>query len=278
MAKGDSKAKPTGTEDWSVGPIPVNDIDIGEQMLRSDPDSEDIIELAADIARRGLLQAIGVSRSGHRYQLRWGSRRLAAHRRLRRPTIMARIVEPGDVSEIVGTAAVENLLRKNLSLEEELHAVRRLTAEGRSPAEISDLCSKSRAWVDRRLALDGLAADLRDAVVSGDLPISHAETIALLDDPGARAYLLAHTLQHRPTLYHLRALAETFKATPTIGAAVEAGAQVAERQAEAPALHLPCACCRDLVPLDQLAVIRTCGSCTQIIQRGGAIDGAVADA
>lgn len=270
MAKGEQKAKAQAPP-MDVQLIPLHSIEIGAQMLRHDPHDDDIQELAADIAAHGLLQPIGVyPLDAGRFQLLWGSRRLAAHVRLCRTEIPARIVPEQTADEIVGTAVRENLLRRDLTLREEIDAVRRLTKDGLSPAQISDLVGKSRAWVDRRLAFDSLPLSIRDHVLAGDLPIGHAECLALVEDPGAQSYLISHTLQHRPSLVALRASIESIQACPTFGEAVEAGAQAAEQTHAQQAIMMACHVCEQPHPINSLVIIRTCGPCAHAIQHAAA--------
>ena len=270
MAKGESVAKASAVVDWTIHPVPINAIDIGAQMLRHEPDSDDVIELAADIAARGLLQPIGVSRDGARYQLRWGSRRLAAHVRLRRPVVMARIVAAGDVAEVVGDAARENLLRRDLTLREEIDAIRRIAAEGRNAGQIADLCGKSREWVNRRLAFDSLPIECRDAVLEGTLPLGHAEDLALLEDTSARAYLTSWAIQQRPSRSALRGAVEALASTPSFGDAIEKGAAVAAGVATAQALLTACWVCDVGVPLDRVVIVRCCARCAEGMAHAGA--------
>lgn len=184
-------------------------IDIGAQDLRTTDGDDDMLELAADLARRGLLQPIGVHRTDNaRFQLRWGKRRLTAARTLGWPTIPTRIVEAGSQG-MEDDALAENLHRRPLTIEEEVRAVTNLHtppdhSPGRSPAQIAALLSKSREWVMRRLTIPNLPDDLRPGVLDGDISIGAAEALALLDNAGDRALLLAHARSTGATVPQLR--------------------------------------------------------------------------
>lgn len=261
MAKAESKAK-AAVDSREFREIPIAAIEIGAQMIRHDQHDDDIQELAGSIARRGLLQPIGVCPGSEgRWQLLWGSRRLAAHQRLARSHILARICDACATEDVIATASVENLLRRDLTLAEEIDAVRRLTGEGLSPAQISDLVGKSRNWVDRRLAFDSLAPGIRDYVLAGDLPLGHAEALGLVEDPGTQNYFLHYCLQNRPSLAALRATLEAVKNTPTFGQAIEEGTAIAQQTLAAPTVHLPCHACDEPKPLDALVIVRVCGDC-----------------
>jgi ParB/RepB/Spo0J family partition protein len=250
-----------------VASIPLTAITIGVQMIRHDDNDDDITELAADIAARGLMQPIGVAPvADGTFQLLWGSRRLAAHRKLRAPTIAARICAGTMAEEIVSTAARENLLRRDLTLREEIDAVRGFANEGRSANQISDLVGKSRDWVNRRLAFDALPANVREYVLSGDLPLGHGEVLALIEDPGTQQYLLTHCLQHRPSLVSLRATAQAIEASPAFVEAIEAGTTAAQPSLTTPTARLDCYACDDATPVTELVVIRCCAQCATAIR------------
>ena len=163
--------------------LPVELVVVGEQDVRDASLDDGIIELAADIASRGLLQPIGVTPAeGGRYQLRWGKRRLLAHLYLHRSVILARVVD-GVHGDLLGDALAENLHRLNMTLEEECVAVTRMHDAGRSPEQISALTGKGRQWVLRRLALAGLPDDLKGDTMAGTLAVGSAEALALLTLP-----------------------------------------------------------------------------------------------
>lgn len=241
--------------------IDVGLIDVGEQALRYPEDDESIIELASDIASKGLLQPIGVAPlEGGRWQLLWGSRRLAAHRRLRARTILARVY-PTRGASIKALALVENLQRVDLSLGEEVDAVAHLHhTEGKSPDQIAALLSKSRAWVLRRLAIPNLPSDLRDAAIDGALPLGSVEEIARCPDASGRAYILQHAVAARLTRAQVVGMVDLYLSAPEISAAVEAGARAIESPAPAPIVYLECAACLQRVPLAELVLIRVCRS------------------
>jgi ParB/RepB/Spo0J family partition protein len=269
MAKGEEKAK-AAIAPMQIEEIYIPTIDVGPQMIRHDQDDDDVIELAGDIAAHGLLQPIGVSPLPNgRNQLRWGSRRLAAYVRLHRTTIPARICDNADNEDIISTALRENLLRRQLTLAEEIDAIHSLTAEGLAAAQISNLLGKSRSWVDRRLAFRSLPPELREHTLSGDLPLGSAEALALLTDPSARAYLLSWALANRPSLASLRAAIEAIAASPTFGDAVEAGTSAAQHPQQTQQFRIDCHVCRTPTTLEELVIVRTCRPCTAAMAGAG---------
>lgn len=243
----------------SIEMINIDDIVIDEQGLREDPNDEAIVELAQDIRKRGLLQPIGVSRRPDgKYQLRWGGRRLAAHKRLGRKKIEARIYEMPDES-VKATALVENIQRVNLSLKEECDAVTYLHQhEGRSPDSIANLLSKSRAWVMRRLTIPNLPQEVAAAVLDGSIPISVGEELAKVEDEGARNYILSTAIYAKYSLSEVRAAIEAYRQTIAMEDAVESGLQESQRIEQRGERLERCAACGAMRPIQQLHIIKVC--------------------
>lgn len=243
----------------TVHHVALDLIDQGEQLIREDQHDDEITELAADIAAHGLLQPIGVAPlPDGRYQLLFGARRLLAHRRLRRRTIPATF-HAVPAQSVRATAARENLLRRPLTLQEECDVVSNLHhQEHRSPDQIASLLSRSRAWVLRRLAIPELPDDLRTPLLEGVLSVGHAETLALLEDPGIRSYALSQTRAATLSVSECRSMVEALRSNPSITEAVQAGIAAATDPAPPLTLMAPCDACKQPRPLADLATVRVC--------------------
>jgi ParB/RepB/Spo0J family partition protein len=247
--------------------VPVAAIDIGDQDLRELMMDDAIIELAADIAARGLLQPIGVHQvDAEHYQLRWGKRRLLAHRHLRLPTIPAKIITGKD-AEMIDDAIAENLHRRDLTLDEECHAVTRMHEQGLSPDQISTRLSKGRAWILRRLAIPNLPEELRRPVLTGQIPIGVADALALLEDPTGRAVLLQQCLSCNLTTAQVRQAVDSWKR------GLEQQADPSNPTTQDPNTPTPgrfltaCALCGTVAPDETFRLIRVCGAgCSQQTQ------------
>lgn len=239
--------------------IPLALIDIGDQQLRHDPHDDSITELALDIQRHGLLQPIGVRpAAAGRYQLLWGSRRLAAHIRLRLTHIPATIyTNPDHTTREL--ALVENLQRQQLSLEEECAAVAHLhLTEQRSPDQVAAALGKSRAWVLRRLAIPNLPADLRPHVYDASISIGAAEELAALDDESTRRQLTAEAVQAGWSIHQTRIAVQIYlEAARASDPATHA--QLPPRDLlPTLTLHVPCALCHQLRDTRDTTLIRIC--------------------
>jgi ParB family chromosome partitioning protein len=251
---------PTGEpQEPETQEIRLDEIHTGEQTIRADQNDDDIIELAASIAAHGLLQPIGVTpRAGGGFQLLFGARRCAALRRLRRTTAPARIFSSQETS-VKATALIENIQRRQMTLEEEVNAVDHLHhQEEKSPDQISDILAKSRTWVMRRLAIPNLPPDLRDPLLDGTLTLGVVETLARIEDDSARRLIQQQAINSKLSVSEVRTLAEIYAAAPTTPEAIAASIAAAAINTPTPQMHLPCDACGALLPVASLRLVRVC--------------------
>ncbi len=149
-------------------------------------DEETLVELAASIAARGVIQPIVVRpRGGGRYQLVAGERRWRAAQKAQLHEIPA-LIRDLDDREVMALALIENIQREDLNPVEEAHAYHRLSEEeGMTQAEIAQMVEKSRSHVANLLRLLNLPAAVLDLVEDGGLSMGHAR--ALIGYEGASA-------------------------------------------------------------------------------------------
>lgn len=237
-------------------------IDQGEQAIRDEPVDDSLRELALDIARRGLLQAIGVRPMPNgRYQLLWGDRRRRAHLYLRRSHIEAKVIA-NDGEPIRSTALAENLFQRKMTLEEECNAIRALHEQDHVPIEsLCDLLQKSRQWVLRRLAVHALPHDLRIPLLEGLISLAISESLAAVQDTGLRAFLLQQTISTKATVSQVRAMVEACAASGNLGEAIAAGVDAAHAQQPTETIYVGCSSCQKPTPIPDLTTLRVCRTC-----------------
>lgn len=255
----DGKASNMGAVRHEIREILISEIEVGRQQLRAVPESDGIGELAQDIARRGLLQAIGVAPvEGGGFQLLFGSRRLAACRRLGWARVPARVFR--DTADgVKATALVENLMREQLSLGEECEAVQSMVEhDGLSVESIAAAVSKSRSWVLERLMVPGLEDFIREPLLAGALRLGHVAVLGHVPSESARRYLVACTIQSRWTVAQLKQIAAVYEGDP--GALdVQPLSQSPEAPvAPAPDLGWRCEACGSVRGLAELVLLRVC--------------------
>lgn len=139
--------------------IALDAISANPEQPRQLVDAAALDELAASIARHGLLQPVLVQPAGDGVILVAGQRRLEALRQLGRTTAPAIVID-GDPGEI---ALVENLQRQDLDPFEEAAAVARLIERhGYSQTEVGAVLGKRQSAVSDLLAVNRLPQRIRD--------------------------------------------------------------------------------------------------------------------
>nr|WP_298931758.1 ParB/RepB/Spo0J family partition protein [uncultured Erythrobacter sp.] len=146
-------------------------------------DQDALEELAASIAKRGVIQPIIVRPlSTGKYELVAGERRWRAAQKARLHEIPALVRELDD-REVMALALIENLQREDLNPVEEARAYQRLAdQEGMTQAEIARMVEKSRSHVANTQRLLNLPEKVLDLVEGGKLSMGHARALIGQDD------------------------------------------------------------------------------------------------
>jgi ParB/RepB/Spo0J family partition protein len=131
--------------------IPLERIKI-EAQVRTEFNEDSIRELAADIEARGLRQPVEVTPIGDElYKLTIGERRYRAIKLLGQKAVPAIIVKTSDADRLVDQLA-ENIQREDLTMAEEIAAVRDLFDKLGSTEAVAARIHKPKPWVSKRLA------------------------------------------------------------------------------------------------------------------------------
>ena len=168
--------------------IPVDRIRPNPHQPRHRFDEEALEELAASVARHGVLQPLLVSEDPDGgYVLLAGERRLRAARKAGLETVPAVIRERVDEAGELELALVENLQRRDLTPLEEAHAFEDLQRRfGLSQAEIAARVGRDRSSVANSLRLLKLPEEIQGLVEAGRLSASAARTILAFGDPATQ--------------------------------------------------------------------------------------------
>ncbi len=224
--------------------IPLEHIVVDGQSVRELVDDDCVIELASSIAMHGLLEPIVLRFiSADKYQLMAGRHRLAAFHRLRRERIPATI-HPDNGAPIRAIALVENIIRHDMTLAEEVNAVNYLHhEENKSPSQISELLGKSKQWIMIRLSIPGMPEEVAYELFEGRLSIKHAECISKVQDEGIRKLLINNVIMQRLTARQTEELAALYLENPTMESAIEAGCEKAREVHQAAPTRRRCDAC-----------------------------------
>ena len=135
----------------------------------------DVVELAKEIEKNGLQQAISLKplengdskNPEHKYKVIAGHRRFKAFEVLKRETIPAAINRNISETDALILNLTENLHRKDLNILQEARALERLKMTGFSYNEVAVIINKSNTWVRIRFQLLELPDAIKEAAAAG---------------------------------------------------------------------------------------------------------------
>ena len=192
--RGDSMAAKSnsdmGSRGQGVATLSVIDIRPNPDQPRRHFADEKLDELAASIAKHGVIQPIIVRPFQGGYQIVAGERRWRAAQRAQLHDIPA-IIRSFDDSETLEIALLENIQRQDLNPIEEAEAYKKLTELfGHSATELAELVHKSRSHVANMMRLLDLPPTLRDLVTEEKLSMGHARALLGSDNAVQLAMLV----------------------------------------------------------------------------------------
>jgi len=253
------------TEKWleQYNKVVVELIDTEGQTVRDKQDDDHISELVNSMAKHGLLEPIVVrKKEDNRFQLVAGFHRLQAAIRLKWEAIPAHIIAQGETS-VKALALVENLMRRDMNLDEECKAVTYMTdIDKLSPSQICDALGKSRAWVDRRLAIPHLPNNVRQAVLEGLISIAVAEIIGAMTNDGARGTMLNQAVYGKLTASQVSEIVALFQNNPSIQEAISLAGKMPGEMETQKEHGAQCAACGTVAAYSELLPVWVCrGGC-----------------
>lgn len=144
--------------------IYLTDIQCDEDFnCRGKINRADVIDLAASIRENGLQQPVTVSElDNNKYKLVCGFRRFKAHELLEKETILCVVREKMSYEETIVANFVENLSRRDLTIQEEAEALRRMENLGITEEDAAKFLGKSRGWVQTRFQLLRLPKEVQN--------------------------------------------------------------------------------------------------------------------
>jgi len=249
-------------ESPEIRPLPLDAIDEPPRPLRETIDRAALGELADDIARRGLLQPIGVRPiyGTSRYQIIYGHRRYLAVQLLGWATIPALIRQGrGDGTD---EQLAENLHREALTPTEEARTLGKLLAEGKTLPDLLHITRKSESWVRARLKVLEYPADLQAAIHAHGLPLAVAGLLEAVDHADYRAYLTREVIEKGATTRTVAAWVQHYQTERDYIHRNEAVVADIVTRRDAYRVLVPCEYCGEEEVLDQTRLWRLCGRCT----------------
>jgi len=193
-----------------ISEIPVDRVKPSSLSLR-DLDEAAVEEMAESIKANGLLQPIMVKPTGNGYELVFGLHRLEACRRLGWRKVPA-LVKNISSEKAFLTGLIENLQRNiHINPVAEARGYKLLIAKGWTAHEIAKRIGKSDSYIyDRLRTLDRLHPTIQRQLIThvckSPITPSHAERLALIEDPQLQLKLAELVSKRRLSVHQLERL------------------------------------------------------------------------
>ena len=207
-------------QEKQIQTLPLSRIEPRQDQPRDQFDEDRLQDLAASIARHGLIQPVIVRHlPNDDYQIIAGERRWRAARIAGLSEIPVRVLEADDRS-VAELALVENLQREDLNPMEEARGYQKLISDySLTQEEAAAGVGKSRSAVTNALRLLNLSAPVADLVERGALSAGHARALLAVEDPvlqlSAAKQVLEKSLSVRKAEQLAAKLAEQSSAPPS---------------------------------------------------------------
>ncbi len=166
--------------------IPCEQIAPNPYQPRRDFAQDELLSLAASIKADGILQPLSVRRSGDRFELIAGERRLRAAILAGLDTVPCIVSEVSDRNSAL-LSLVENIQRRDLGFFEEADAIARLIDfYGMTQEDAALRLGYAQSTLANKLRLRKLSAEERRLITENGLTERHARALLKLDDPEKR--------------------------------------------------------------------------------------------
>ena len=163
--------------------IDINLIDPNPRQPRTVFDQDELQELVASIREIGILQPPVVRKSGARYQLIMGERRLRAAKIAGLQRIPV-IIRQTPNNELLREALIENIHRSQLNALEEGAAYSQLLSDFNcTQEELAQKLGRSRTVITNTMRLLNLPTSVQQKVAAGTISAGHARALLGLSDP-----------------------------------------------------------------------------------------------
>nr|WP_232050900.1 ParB/RepB/Spo0J family partition protein [Arabiibacter massiliensis] len=191
--------------------VPIASVSPNPDQPRTNFKQDELEELAASIAKDGLLQPILVRPIGpQKYQIIAGERRWQACKMVGLPTVPVRIKEADD-DLALELALVENVQRSDLNPIEEAYGYRRMMERRNlTQSEVAQAMSKGRSTVANALRLLELPEDAQQMLFEEKITAGHARAILSIPTKEGRQKLATKLKEEKLTVREAEAIARLF--------------------------------------------------------------------
>lgn len=170
--------------------VPIEMVSANPDQPRRSFDKEQLADLSASIAEKGIIQPLIVrpmpGRAGA-YEIVAGERRWRAAQMAKLHEVPVLIRDFTDI-EVLEVAIIENIQRADLNPVEEAAGYNQLMEKfGHTQDKLSQVLGKSRSYIANSVRLLQLPVEVQTYLRDGKLSAGHARALITADDPAALA-------------------------------------------------------------------------------------------
>ncbi len=195
----------------SIVQAPVGQVDPNPHQPRQDFKPAALESLASSIKLHGILQPLVATKSGSRYELIAGERRLRAAKLAGLDTVPL-IVRSFDEQQKLELALIENLQREDLNPMETATAYKKLQDQFNLTLEqIGRKVGHDYSTVSNSIRLLGLPIEAKRAIMAGQISEGHGRVILSVREPAKQAEMLELIMKNGWNVRQAEEFARAFK-------------------------------------------------------------------
>ena len=177
---------------------------------RTEFDDSDIRSLAESIGQFGILQPLSVRKSGEKYELIAGERRLRAAKMCGLQAVPCIVHDISERNSAV-LALVENIQRQDLSFFDEAAAIEKLISYyGMTQEDAASKLGKAQSTIANKLRLLRLTPEERELIVGFNLTERHARALLKLGSCEERINILEKVIKNKLNVERTEKLVEDY--------------------------------------------------------------------
>ncbi|MEA4832241.1 MAG: ParB/RepB/Spo0J family partition protein [Oscillospiraceae bacterium] len=175
--------------------IDITDIDQNPYQPRKIFEDDSLIALADSIKQYGIISPLLVKKSGSRFQLIAGERRLRAAKLVAFKSVPCIIFDSIGESRQAELSLIENIQRENLNIFEQAQAIEALVSMHKLTQEqVAQKLSMSQSAIANKLRLLRFDADERDEMIKNSLSERHARALLKIFEPDLRRKIMREVI------------------------------------------------------------------------------------
>lgn len=177
---------------------------------RTEFDDSDIRSLAESIGQNGILQPLSVRKSGERYELIAGERRLRAAKMCGLQAVPCIVHDISERNSAI-LALVENIQRQDLSFFDEAAAIEKLISYyGMTQEDAASKLGKAQSTIANKLRLLRITPEERELIMNFNLTERHARALLKFGSCEERMNILEKVIKNKLNVERTEKLVEDY--------------------------------------------------------------------